>query len=197
MLKLFSLAAGLLACSLVFAQSDQSTSKGGWGMEPDSFNGIILGKTLEDNGIPPCPAGVGVVNHRDYAERCYLKGRRFIHVNGFPFDFAKEGMIDTDENGQITKIFLSFSQSKFKDMADVLIERYGRPTSISSRQVGNKIGALFESSDLVWSGAVVEISATERVHKIDTSSLLVALKKDLRKSLEKRINESRETASKL
>lgn len=192
MLKKFAVVTALSTASFAFA--------GGWAQEPTSFTGITLGKTFEESGIKQCPAGTSFLDVYKFKgeDRCYVKSGKYSYIGDFPFDFASSfGMVAHREDGGVSLISLDFPSDKYAEFFEILIERYGKPTSSNINQVANKIGGRFDNYSAAWDGDKVQITVSQRFARIDKGSLTIMLRSAMIEDAQKRKIDAKEAASKL
>lgn len=131
-----------------------------WKQEPTSFIGIPLDQPLTAN-VKECPQG------EPYTELCMSSRYSAQHlvevccVRIEPFETV--GYVytsDSTREGKVGLIELNFESARFKQVADILIVRYGRPHKQEVKKVKTKGGAEFDSVEMSWVGAQARIVAT-------------------------------------
>ena len=150
-----------------FSASSQSHGAGGWPKEPDAVFGIKLGQALNDDIVPYCiddeppkPTQLSLCSEdpRD--------GRGISEITRLPIPEFGNGFISRHQ-GLVSSIVFYGSNDNYQHIKDVLVERYGRPTSAKTNTVQNKAGASFKSEELSWRGARVSLVLEQRAGRVD------------------------------
>jgi hypothetical protein len=156
--------------------------------EPDSFRGVPWGATLEetkaalDKAWEATSPGVRDISKPDCLGNSYCWMRavvgRVAGTAGFHF-----------HEGKFVMGNLSFPSSRYVEIREIFVERYGQPTSTSEEVVKNKMGASFTNEYLRWRGEKVSITLRRYTDKLDTGRGTLVTKEE-----EERLAKQREKA---
>lgn len=147
-----------------------------WTQEPTAVLGIPLGGKLSELPLPECTpdamplrANVGATN----VQAC----RRGEDLYGMPnLGFRYLALLESHD-GRVAKVVLSLKHGDFARMQELLVEKYGEPTSRAAREVSSAMGK-FQAATLQWEGLKVSVTANERAGAV-TDSLVVFAYKEL------------------
>lgn len=136
----------------------KSSGKGAitWKLEPTSVIGVLLDHPLTASA-EECARGEPV------AKLCFYRNNplEVCCVGVEPFrNIAYVRTSDTHPEGKVGSIEMEFESSDFKQVADILVVKYGRPHKREMKKVKTRGGAEFESVEMSWVGANVGIVAT-------------------------------------
>ncbi|GEM_PF-2970908 len=162
-MKKVLMAAGFAAALAVTGHSAIAQGKGAtWPKEPDSVFGIKLGQPLNDDLIPYCidddPPKPGQLTLCSEDPR---DGRGVSEITRLPIPEFGKGLISRHQ-GAVSSVFFHGSNDNYQHIKDVLLERYGKPTSSKLDNVQNKAGASFKSEELTWRGSRVSLMLEQR-----------------------------------
>ena len=162
----------MVASSFVNAQKPKKqTQSAQWASEPSSVFGIKLGQPLLGEAIPPCGGIVG--NEVDPAITVCAMYRPSLHgvsIAGFPIAEFQSGFVILSED-IVTSILIEARRSDYNAVKRVLIERYGKPTSISNEVKQNRVGGKFNSEEYLWVGKNVTLQLDEIGDKVDQTKV--------------------------
>lgn len=86
------------------------------------------------------------------------------------------------KNDQAGMIYIRSSSNNFGRISDAYILKYGVPTSKDEKEVQNRMGAKFSSSEYTWRTPDGYISLKERAGTIDKMSISIGLNSFIEKS---------------
>lgn len=162
-------------CLLAVSVSALSETKR-WDREPSSVLGIELGAEVPKN-VPECPS-YSAGGYKPPSQLC-ISGHdspysdKLRMLEGLPFkDMAIRGTL-TIQDGKVLNVTLDMRREEdYPDMAAILIEKYGEPTSKENSEVTSKSGGKFSSESWTWIGKKNSIFLFERSGRIDRSAVV-------------------------
>ena len=125
--------------------------------EPDSVLGRRWGATLAEINIPDCKPNL-CLTHISLGEGSSL---------GASFSFDPRGGMDL--------VWLSVGHDEYPLLRDILVEKYGQPTSVKQVEVKTKAGAAFSSEEASWAGKRVTILLREYDSSLNLSGATITL----------------------
>lgn len=188
-MKTYFAAALIALCSSTsFAQKAPT-----WTKEPTAVFGITLGAPLGNEAISEC-GGVKAETVSPSIAVCAMNrpGYGDISIAGFPVAEFDGGLLRR-EDGIVTGLYIHGKHSSYHQIKTLLLERYGKPTAVTTETVQNGMGASFKSELAMWNGKNVTLILKERSGEIDRTGVhfshnLTAVKKMLER--EKALKES-------
>jgi len=149
-----------------------------WEAEPESLLGIKLGVPISES-YPKCnerldrspsPFGATCWSSFDIASHVTIEyppeiGLRIWSVMGIPI------------GGLIEKVFFTFDHAYYREMAELLKSKYGPPTTEKIVTLQNRMGASFDSLQLIWVGRNLTLEYHSRATKIDEGAVIITTKK--------------------
>lgn len=135
-----------------------------WDKEPTSFIGIELGKPLSGN-FPSCPmtkAVFGTFVDERYRDPCVTgDGNKLALWNGPDLGFGYGNRILLRE-GKVESVTLTTLEDNYAALKQLLITRYGPPSSTSVSEWETDQGLKVTSEESVWRGSNVSILLSAR-----------------------------------
>lgn len=191
-MKKLVLAVAMIASMAAYAQKISV-----WPKEPNAVFGIALGETLDNAAISEC-GGVKVETQSMPISVCSMSrpGYGDLSIAGFPVPVFERGFVRR-EDGVVTSISLSGKHDDYQSIKTLLVERYGRPTTVRTETLQNGMGASFKSEVLTWSGKSVTLLLKERSGSIDQTSAFFSHNATAVKSMLDREKALKESASKM
>lgn len=165
-----SLLASLLYGTLSFASA-------GWQAEPTAVLGIELGAPISIH-TPICPR-IDYRNYRPRQEFCreddpYTEGSlAIVRFDKIPMGNILSTVSAHTYDGVVGSVHANSPHSNYQQFRGVLIERYGQPTSIETKNVRTKAGVDWTSEVLTWTGNTVSIQLHERHETVNASTMVV------------------------
>jgi hypothetical protein len=170
-----------------------------WDKEPTAVMGITLAGNPDS--IAVCPP-YGGRDWRPPTSICIdaqdkYGSRELRSIEGIPFtDMRIRGYLWLQE-GKIESVSLNLNHGDYARMREILIAKYGEPTSHVTSIVTSNGGVSLSSETLAWLGVENSIRVEERSGKID-ESLIVFLNEQLSQAHERTLQQKTEQgASKL
>lgn len=165
-----------------------------WAKEPTSFLGVDLQGDVKKS-VPECTDPYG------YKDKtlCYVELASSYKFNGLPslgLSYAYE-LWATTTDGSLQGIDLSANSKDYAKLKDLLVTKYGPPTTNAAGKVKTKAGAEFDNETLLWSGRKVTILLQKYSRDINTSSAFVSNNEQTDRAAAKRESEKASAASKL
>lgn len=186
-----AVASAAIACAAAVAQQ-------GW-REPSAVLGIPLGVPFAAAGLEEC-SGVPAVPPCIDADKSSDRLKTLVRLPDLGLAEGYQLQVLLHE-GAVRSIVLTARHGDYERLRAVLVERYGEPTSRKTERVQNRMGAVFPSEHLIWTGARVRIMAREHHNTLDQSAVMfsdVATSDRARESRRGAASEStRDAASKL
>lgn len=179
--------------------SAYAQKSGVWRNEPDGFNGVKFGQKISEIDLERCPSTVTIFNVHLEESRCIFEtpNTSMYFVTGLPFPYARAATVFLDDAGKVRSFRVELPREKFTQTLEVLIERYGKPTTRKVVSVENLEGTKFDNLVLEWVGANVTLGAYEMLSTIDRSVISLATNEASRKEADKRSKTVKEAASQL
>jgi hypothetical protein len=142
--------------------------------EPDEFRGLKVGQNLKDQTreCPPIPL--------DAKERCWKlitppnahgEAAYTLHNFGPIGDLSGGTMYARQLNDRLVWIAITMTHDGYSRLRDIVLQRYGRPTSESTEEVVTKAGVKWPNQISRWLGSRVNIELRERSVRMDQTSL--------------------------
>jgi hypothetical protein len=97
----------------------------------------------------------------------------------------------------VSSIVFYGSNDNYQHIKDVLLERYGRPTSAKTNSVQNMAGASFKSEELSWRGARVSLVLEQRAGRVDDFMLTFTHLPSAKKAQRQSDSRTRDAAGRL
>lgn len=178
--------------SSCFAATKSSVSPK-WQQEPSAFMGVKLEGNLKYE-LKQCPAGYDLP-----AELCWKStSEEFYEVWGLPkvgIDNLRMSVKVVDSNIQYMR--LTTYDDQFPKLRDLLVQKYGNPSSTRKEIVKTAAGATFDNEKLYWQGVNITMVLSRYSGDIETSSLVIFNEKAAAEALTKSQKGIKEAASKL
>lgn len=175
-----------------FAATKSSVSPK-WQQEPSAFMGVKLEGNLKYE-LKQCPAGYDLPT-----ELCWKStSEEFYEVWGLPkvgIDNLRMSVKVVDSN--IQYIRLTTYDDQFPKLRDLLVQKYGNPSSTRKEIVKTAAGATFDNEKLYWQGVNITMVLSRYSGDIETSSLVIFNEKAAAEALTKSQKGIKEAASKL
>lgn len=148
-----------------------------WEAEPESLLGIKLGVPVSES-YPKCNDNERW-DRSQFGATCWVSlfsdtieivrppeiGLRIWSVMGIPI------------GGLIEKVFFTFDHAYYREMAELLKSKYGPPTTEKIVTLQNRMGASFDSLQLIWVGRNLTLEYHSRATKIDEGAVIITTKK--------------------
>lgn len=156
-----------------------------WTEEPTTFLGLELGAPIASQAaVKKCPtlsaSYPGGLETLDWDEMkrsspfCFANAPFYEFWNKPALGFAYELMFLKLNDDGLHGVMLTFPRSNLAQMMDLLLGKYGQPTtSTSSQQYQNGFGAAVNGAIHEWKGSKVTITFMEVGGKLSQSVLLV------------------------
>lgn len=164
-----------------------------WQQEPSAFMGVKLEGNLKYD-LKQCPAGYDLPT-----ELCWKStSEEFYEVWGLPevgIDNLRMSVKVVDSNIQYMR--LTTYDDQFPKLRDLLVQKYGNPSSARKEIVKTTAGATFDNEKLYWQGVNITMVLSRYSGDIETSSLVVFNEKATAEALTKSQKGIKEAASKL
>lgn len=193
------LVAAAAAFMLVQPVHSQTSKHPTWPKEPSSIFGMRIGEPLNLEDIRSCGAGPGSSEPESKISFCKMDAAAVtgpVSLGGFGVNEFRSGVLDV-EDGVATALSIFGWQSNYRDIRDILIERYGQPTARLAGKVQTKSGVRYPSEKLVWTGKRLLLTLNERAGDIDTTVIRFSDIRSLAHAEEQRKQENRGSASKM
>lgn len=169
-----------------------------WTREPETVLGVRLGFPLSASAVASCPTQVTA------SESVCLETRASTYPGAaVQYQLWGTGMANVaanlhlDDAGNVQRITLWTKQINYAELAGILKARYGAPTSEEVKDVKNRAGATFSSTELFWEGKHMTLVATERFDKIDESMVIFSDNASIQRVMDKRDAKAKDAASRL
>lgn len=91
-------------------------------------------------------------------------------------DMVMPNILASQFENKMERLFITLSHSSYSTWLKILIERYGKPTTITESVWMSKAGVKVPNSTVRWIGEDIHITLTERGAKIDETSLTYSTK---------------------
>ena len=160
-----------------------------WDKEPENFLGIVIGKDFSVQACPTRNVGQtitvlapdfeaiqklsGVCHIPQSPNRTNIPQSSYKIINlpalGIPYSTT----VRTEANS-VKSIVIKLKQENFGVLVEAFTQRYGQPTSVIAKSVGNKFGAEFSAQEIKWRGKNISIYMYERFNLIDKSYVLIS-----------------------
>jgi hypothetical protein len=76
-------------------------------------------------------------------------------------------------DGKLYKVTVLFPHGGFAAVSAAFLSKYGEPDARTSETLQNRLGAQFQSDNLVWGDGISSLTLTERLGSIDRSALFL------------------------
>lgn len=146
-------------------------------VEPFDFKGIKLGSNLDKvkAALPfslepsdrECPEGVQILYPRDG----WLEEHDFTVAGIKPFLLSFQFVQDASGAFQLSQVNVSFKSEEFSTLSTALETKYGKPSSVKTEVVQNKLGATFENLTERWHNPASSIELQRFSTSLEYSSL--------------------------
>jgi hypothetical protein len=161
----------LAACLCAAACTGAAASQPQWPNEPTAVIGITLGRPLPAS-LLPCPTEFDAAPAPSLCVgEPYKAGASTLRdLDRLPFKGLSASGYVTMFHGLVESITLTLDHDlSYSDFKEMLLARYGKPTSESVRQVESVGGGKADSMIMSWNGARVSIIYFERAVQMDHS----------------------------
>jgi hypothetical protein len=142
--------------------------------EPEEFRGLRLGQNLRDQARE-CPPSL-----LEAKERCwklvappdaYGSTVYTLHNFGPIGDLSGGTMFANQWNDRLIWIAVKMTHDGYSRLRDIVLQRYGRPTSEYTEEVVTKAGVRWPNQISRWQGSRVSIELHERSSRVDQTTL--------------------------
>lgn len=160
----------LIMTSLATASVQAQTLKP-WVKEPSAIFGIAIGQPLDTDRIDKC-GGKRADPLKERVPACIMSDSSSgnLTLSDFPGDLFDTGFIQTND-GVVASLLLKAPHSKFIEVRQLLIERYGKPTTFEMQTLQNGYGKKFSSEVMVWAGKSITLTVSERMSDTNVSGV--------------------------
>jgi hypothetical protein len=142
--------------------------------EPDEFRGLKLGQNLRDQSRE-CPEFPSATQNRCWKQigppDAYGSTLYTLHNFGPVGDLSGGAMYARQLNDRLVWIAITMAHDGYSRLRDIVLQRYGRPTSESTEEVVTKAGVKWPKVISRWLGSRVNIELYERSLRVDQTSL--------------------------
>jgi len=145
----------------------------GWAKEPTSVFGIPLGGEMKNEDLRDC-GGIHDPSQEYPVAVCALKKGMFggdVLIAHIPIDSMEDGVVQR-KDFVVKSVMVNAMHENYRDVKAVLIERYGKPSSVSNEFLQNGYGAKFSSEVLRWRGRRLSLTMYERSTVPDKSTFI-------------------------
>jgi hypothetical protein len=168
--SLGAIAALLLIGSAVAASKSSEPLQ--WKQEPESFMGIKFSNKMTYD-FKQCPA-IGEMPK----EMCYISTvpNWFRMISTPDIGISPYSLEVKMQGSSVHYIHLTTAEYKFSILQELLIKKYGKPTTTQIETVKTKAGASFTNEKLIWQGVKTSMTLSKYDEDIETSSVLIVNK---------------------
>ncbi|HEX9872523.1 MAG TPA: hypothetical protein VGC99_28785 [Candidatus Tectomicrobia bacterium] len=142
--------------------------------EPDEFRGLKLGQNVRDQ-VRECPEFPSATQNRCWKQSgppdAHGLTSYTLHNFGPIGDLSAGTMYATQLHDRLGWIAITMPHDRYSRLRDIVLQRYGRPTSEVSEEVVTKTGVKWPSLISRWLGSRVNIELHERSVRVDQTSL--------------------------
>lgn len=155
-----------------------------WEKEPTGFHGLDFGMPWKDAGDAVKKASRKTPVARDGLGTAYCDKDKSGSKGEFCFEKFLIGTAPVDalykfEGGGLSSVYVGFSSRDYAFLKDVLVQKYGQPTSAEEVPVKTRMGVDYTNEILEWRGGKVWCSLRKYAGSIDKGSLSLTLRSAL------------------
>jgi hypothetical protein len=145
--------------------------KQNWPLEPDSFMGISLTKSLAES-MPQCTGkNLAITQTSLCHDKEYVPD--YASIYGGPKIGVGYNLAAKTRGNRIQYISMDIGEEEFDKLLLIFTEKYGKPTSKDLEAIQTKGGAKFTNEIYNWIGKKVSIRVERYSGDIDSSSAMI------------------------
>lgn len=196
--RLVACAAAIVAAACggwsVDAHAQKKSSAARWEREPTSVLGLELGAKIDPIDLPSCG---GLAIRESAYGFCYTsRSGEIVTLGGIKVpEFQAGGIIYAGE--VVAQLVLYASHDDYASAKAVLVERYGKPTSVRTTKTQTIGGGIFASEVLTWVGQNVTLTLEERFGRIDQSAARFVHRRSMLQQVERAAEQTKRSAGQL
>lgn len=147
-------------------QPPDATAPTTWALEPDQFRGIAWG---DFKGVPAGNLIAALRAKFGPVDRCFPMAEKGRSSCSAPLQVGKVNVKVVLGFGPLgfEAAILSFPAADYEFMRDVMLEKYGQPTSTDRKVLTNRMGAQFQNEELTWIGERITGSVARYSRTLD------------------------------